>query len=365
MQVRNASGSALKAMLAVTVAIGAMLAAVTAANAQTIGGGGYVFKPVQVPGASATVVNGLNDNGQTVGSFTDASGQMEGFVDTNGSFAAVNISGAVGTSVTGITDFGQFAGYSVAASGNVSGFVNSMGTLATLNVAGSNMTFVTGISNGFAASDYPGAVSGYSIGSGSYGPGAVSGFMQYDGPPTSFNDPSGVKGTWLTSIVDGGGFAGYYADASGKMNGFFTSGPGGDWTTVDVPGAIGTYVTAINGMAESGSGVFPAYLVGYYENSSGNYSGFIDAYGSFTTIDAPGAANTYLTGMNMAGEISGYTTGPSGDSAVGFVASQDAEFVPLPVSGGTLPGGLLLLGWFGRGLARRKGQSGQTQSTKA
>jgi hypothetical protein len=54
------------------------------------------------PEARTTIAFGINDSGQTVGAFSDATGG-HGFVDTGGSFTAIDVPGAVGTLARGST----------------------------------------------------------------------------------------------------------------------------------------------------------------------------------------------------------------------------------------------------------------------
>ena len=64
---------------------------------------------------------------------------------------------------------------------------------------------------------------------------------------------------------------------------------------------------------------------------------------AFTTIDVPGAGNTYASGINDAGQVTGYYYDATG--AHGFVASPtDVTSVPEPASAALLALGL---GFFG------------------
>jgi len=71
------------------------------------------------------------------------------------------------------------------------------------------------------------------------------------------------------------------------------------WTTLDVPGAIGTSVLGINPRGE---------IVGQYQSPDGLYHGFLLSGGVFTTIDFPGADNSvdnWPIDINPAGAIVG------------------------------------------------------------
>ena len=71
------------------------------ASADTI----YSFTTIDVPGASLTEGFGINDSGQIVGDFFDATGS-HGFLDTGGSFTTIDVPGSV-TQTRGINDSGQ------------------------------------------------------------------------------------------------------------------------------------------------------------------------------------------------------------------------------------------------------------------
>jgi hypothetical protein len=73
----------------------------------------YSFTSIDVPGARDTQALGINDSGQVVGRFVDATG-AHGFVDTGGSFTTIGVPGNPGTAgiaATGINTSGQIAGW--------------------------------------------------------------------------------------------------------------------------------------------------------------------------------------------------------------------------------------------------------------
>jgi uncharacterized membrane protein len=81
----------------------------------------------------------------------------------------------------------------------------------------------------------------------------------------------------------------------------------GTYTQIDYPGtANGTSVQAID---NGGT------LVGSYVDNDGNSNGFVLSNGTYSTIDYPGAQETYLSGINDAGEVVGSTYNPE----VGFL----------------------------------------------
>jgi uncharacterized membrane protein len=72
----------------------------------------FAFTQIDVPGAQITQALGINDSGQIVGLFVDATG-LHGFLrDTDGSFTPIDVPGADRTEAHGINDSGQIVGVS-------------------------------------------------------------------------------------------------------------------------------------------------------------------------------------------------------------------------------------------------------------
>ena len=75
----------------------------------------YTFTAIDIPGATLTSANDINDSGQIVGSYRDATGG-HGFVDGGGAFTTINVPFNLGgglvfeTFVTGINHRGQIVG---------------------------------------------------------------------------------------------------------------------------------------------------------------------------------------------------------------------------------------------------------------
>lgn len=88
-------------------------------------------------GATATEALGLNNEGQVVGQYTDASGSTHGFLYNvaAGTYATIDDPNANGmTVVNGINDLGQLVGFYLDASGNTDGMLADIpGTVATLD----------------------------------------------------------------------------------------------------------------------------------------------------------------------------------------------------------------------------------------
>ena len=95
------------------------------------------------------------------------------------------------------------------------------------------------------------------------------------------------------SINNGGDIAGFYDDSNGALHGYVLLN-GGDFTSVDFPGSIGTMAMTINDRRE---------VVGTYWDAAGFQHGFLLKDGTFSTIDFPGAAQTTGTQFELGGGL--------------------------------------------------------------
>lgn len=82
----------------------------------------------------------------------------------------------------------------------------------------------------------------------------------------------------------------------------------GTFTTIEVPGASQTYVTSIN---DSGS------YAGGFSLASGIEEGFVYSSGTYSTISVPGASSTIVEGINNDGQLVGEYTDSLGEH--GFI----------------------------------------------
>jgi probable HAF family extracellular repeat protein len=103
-------------------------------------GASYTFTTIDVPGSFSTDAAGINDMGQIVGSFTDASGQ-HGYLLSDGSFTTIDVPGSFSTDAGGINNAGQIVGSftdAIFTPGNLGhGYLLSDGSFTTIDVPGS------------------------------------------------------------------------------------------------------------------------------------------------------------------------------------------------------------------------------------
>jgi hypothetical protein len=85
-----------------------------------------------------------------------------------------------------------------------------------------------------------------------------------------------------------------------------------------VPGAA-LYSTSPSGLNDKGQ------IAGYFADANGVYHGFLKEYGTYTTIDFPGAPYTFLDGLNNSGVVQGQIY-DAASAAEGFVATSGGLF---------------------------------------
>jgi hypothetical protein len=113
-------------------------------------------------------------------------------------------------------------------------------------------------------------------------------YTQVDYPgavTTSLNGGPNLEGTSVGSWFDGTDFHGFSLTAKGKF------------TSFDPPGSVATSPNFIN---------LEGVIVGSYFDGTATH-GFILSGGKYTIVNAPSAAGTILSGINLFGEMSGAT----------------------------------------------------------
>ena len=127
-------------------------------------------------------------------------------------------------------------------------------------------------------------------------------FHEVNNPNTPTSAP-GVMGqpqieNQLMGVNDFNIAVGFYNDASGNSHGY-TYNINTKTFSADIidPNAVSTVSAAINNLGK---------IAGFYTNSGGTVHGFLDNNGHFTTVDAPGASETQLLGINDFGIAVGF-----------------------------------------------------------
>lgn len=305
----------------------------------------YTFTTIDV-GVVATQVFGINDSGQISGQFRVPGGsEYQGFLrDTDGAITTFAVPGAFSTFAFGINTTGQIVGQAQYGAAPYLGFLrDTSGTVTTFQVPGSALTQAHGI-------NASGQIVGFFT-----APSEAHGFLYSGGVFTTIDVP-GATSTNVAArgINDAGQIVGTFNDTTlaplpfplgSTPRGFLYS--GGVFTTLDAPGASETFAYGINTAGQ---------IVGTFVDPTGVH-GFLNISGVFTTLDVPGANHTDAWGINGRGQIVGWfldATGVHGflatpvnaspvcSAAQAFPAvlgSPNHQFVPIVVMGVTDPDG--------------------------
>lgn len=188
--------------------------------------------------AGATNVFGINDLGNVVGQFTNASGASPGFLVRNKTKSAyITINAPAGPDIVnaqGINNFGLIVGFYVGIDGQDHGF--------TANAANARNGFLTGVPVADPViPNMPGE------------PGATFVFSQ------------------ILAVNDAGIAVGYYGDSTTSQHGFVYDTNTGIYTFLDDPAEAfnnGVEVTQITGISNSGE------LTGFYSDVNGAFHSF-------------------------------------------------------------------------------------------
>ena len=248
-------------------------------------------------GVTVTQALGVNDAGEVVGQYTDASGVTHGFIYKNGAYQSVDYAGATpdgqpatATTINGVNNTGEIVGFYVAANGNTIGFTATPSSTTTATPQ--------------AVPTLPATVSSA---------GALTAAQYTFQPVISPHDPTFTQ---LLGVNDAFTIAGY--DGSGQtVNGMLHPNKGFVLTAAarrapsrfvmeNYPGSVQTQVVAIDNAGDTG---------GFWIDAKGVNHGFIDINGAFILVDdARGAFNQIL------GLISGRAVGTYQDAGGMFHA---------------------------------------------
>src|SRR5580704_2623315 len=177
--------------------------------------GAYVNE--NFPDSVQTQVTGLNNEGVTVGFWSDANGNNHGYEYNirSGRFSTVTYQDASLTAAA-INDRGDVAGF-YTNPGTTDAFIKfGNRTFISLAVPGASSTMALGVNN----SDE--VVGTYTVGSGSSA--VMHGFTWT--PQHGFStidDPHGIGTTTINGVNDHGQLVGFYVDANGNTDGFLAA----------------------------------------------------------------------------------------------------------------------------------------------
>jgi probable HAF family extracellular repeat protein len=315
--------------------------------------GTYTYSTLDPPGYNNSTVNGVNDNDQVVGEFSDTSGNLHGFVWTNGNFTQINGPSGALIIMTAINASGIAAGwYSVGRGGRVSFTYNTATSAMTLlnlkskyhaspTAINASGTVLGNTEQRVAKNDY--SLGGFTI---------TGAKVTYLTPPgtganTAFNaindkgiivggyrDSIGLhsfsydKGVYITFDPNGSAFdSAYFITKSGVIGGTFDGHGyvkvGSTITQYDYPGTqTGVGYTGTIGVGTSGT------VFGSWDDSNYLSHGYVFVSGAYYNINVPGAAVTNVLQVNDNDSIVGTYQAAGGQPYQGFIAQCPAAQRP-------------------------------------
>jgi hypothetical protein len=271
-----------------------------------------------VPNATLTVGEDINNRGDVIAEFANASGQVHSFVrDRNGNLTIFDAPGADSTYSGSINNGGDVTGTFLQPLIGYRGFVRDQdGHFSVFDAPNSEATYANSLNDGgdvtgfyqhhaaFSASTdlwLPGGfpIKGLPAPSGVSLPVTEGGFVRdRSGNITVFDPPSG-KDTDGRGINNRGDVTGDFFDMSqSKVRGFIRD-RSGNFIVFDAPNATFTVSESINQQGD---------VTGYFfaAGQPNGYHSFIrDRNGNFNVFDAPNAVSTGAISINDAGEIAG------------------------------------------------------------
>jgi hypothetical protein len=300
-----------------------------------VSNGGYQFTNFDgpTPNGAGTTINGIANTGTIVG-FTSPDGTTFNNFTANPlvstSVTMLNVNNSTTAMANGINSAGTVVG----SDGNGNAFTLSGGSVATYIPGGGTSAAAFGIND-----------AGIIVGQYATAAGKTPGYVLNGTTLTTINAPSRPNTVNAQGINGNGLIVGFYMGTDGQDHGFMSHyNPGSPPSTLtgtaiadptiptNVPGEPGATFVFSQVLGVNDQGI----AVGYYGDSTLSQHGFIynTHTGVYSFLDDPsegfhnGVEVTQITGINNAGEITGFYTDANG-LAHGFVSLSS---VPEPGS---------------------------------
>lgn len=228
------------------------------------------------------------------------------------SFNTINNPGDLNfNQLLGINNAGVIAGYfgdGATVPNNGYTWTKSSGFTAE-NFAGAAQTQVIGINNTLTGGSY--GTDGFYVDSA----GANHGFTQIGGVQTTVDNPATSSIPALNQLLglnDSSIAAGFYQDSAGQFHGYQVNLTSKAFTAVTLPSSFNAVSVTASGVNNNG------WVSGFYTDTAGNTHGFIDAGGTFTSLDDPNGngTNTSFLGLNNDGQVVGAFTDANGTNGL-------------------------------------------------
>ena len=276
----------------------ALMMAATAADAPTLT---FKFTTVNVPGAVATALGGINNSGVIVGQYEDKSALLHCFMLVGKKVTTINYPKVASDSCIHINSAGAIVGDAKISSTVSKGFVYQNG----------KFTDIPGPSGAISSVAYGINDSGVIVGTYSVNLAKPQAFLLKGKTYTTINPPGTTSFAIATGINNAGDVVIAYGTSNSIQSALYN---GKTYKTINVPGAANSFADDINSAGD---------IVYETLNSTGTTAvGYLFHAGKFYAVNYPKSADTAATGLNDESELVGYyqTTSITGPDQ-GFKAS--------------------------------------------
>ena len=245
----------------------------------------YTYQTLDYPGASQTIIWGIDDSGDLTGQYTITGQPAHAMTWHHGKFKPLApdklgtyFSAAGGPNAAGTT-FGAYAD----ASGPQHGFVIRGSRFEKIAFRGHLNSNVDGV-------DLFGTILGVYWDA----DGVFHGMFSRNGNEIPF-DVNGARDTYPLGLNDLGESVGYW-DTDGVLTHGYVRHANGEVSTLDVPGAASTVAFAVNELGQ---------VAGYFTDTAGALHGFVKTGQKIRQFDVPGGVATVVTTLNNWGNVAG------------------------------------------------------------
>jgi uncharacterized membrane protein len=265
----------------------------------------YTFQEINVPGSTTSDAWGINAAGDVVGNCSFGP-QFLGFLWQRGVFTTINVPGSTYTAAFSINSVGVIVG-EFGDAVTTHAYVLRNGKFTQIDFPGAISTGAPRINDkgdilgGYLTADNPFVAHGFLLThDGTFQTIAYPGALESGG--NAINSRGDIVGNWDNDLFF-------------NFHGFLLT--GGEFTTLDYPGAIGelggSNPTGINASGQ---------ICGVFVDADGSH-GYVFDSGVFTAIDAPAGVpgTTSVFGLNDTGKLVGKYRNPTLAHRVAFIAT--------------------------------------------